>query len=1434
MQFTKRLSNVSHSRSSSASSLAHNASGSPTSNSSKQSLNLNKHSSKKTKEKIVLSITEQPILSHSQSSSMSSSNGNINTYLSNGGTIYEELDNEVNNTLRKSINSNVLKPTTSGQYLHISPMERENSNSSNNIILPWDTTDPNKWTTERIVLWLKFYEFPDLWIRFFEKHQINGNNFIRLLAKENFALYEKYLPESKAGSYNRFQHLLKETMSKNVTYNYGRNKNSDKMKPTRSSSEANNIPTKLADPTTTRSTSDSIVNTTKVPTGSSKFKEANVSINKHKKTKSTSSIYRRSFISLRSAANFSQPPTKSHNDINLKIPIQDVTNQNPKLLSSKSATTPPMSPNIFRRHQKSNSSDSSLFNFLFGTTAGTTPNTSTAKLQPHFKGTNEPTVSNKSTKSVIASSDSNNATLTSQKFDKNSQSKSQEYNSIIHPTKSADATLTRPSKITLPQTNLSFENVTDTTADRIEINFNVEKKDEDKTENVKESKSSDFKDSSKNNGILLIDDKYKPVPIESNIGSPYILITKDNSFFYPIPWNPEKSLEKFKEHILHVLSLKGKPVTIHLTDYENDPGHSLPDTLVTKLLAELPKNDTLKFLIKDRSKPHLRSRAATVSSEPNVSLRSVKSRGSVRSINSTNINSIDQFTITSSDTNSYDDRVSSSAKRYPQTPSHYYDYTNSEETNYWNVKDNHDDASSLKLKSKQSLSNLHAEKSISYFSTPDSRTSDFVSKEDLTETDSRKLSQSELAPKRDAPKAPGSISPQQRLSLSKKSSLKLKRAATKLTYSGSVNSPPKLQHGSPEYKAQPIEATVSSYTPASTHVLVPQPYKGASDFSRKSKADDEIPTASILKQITANRKNSMSSVLTKRPSIGSRANSKRIISSSSAADVFEENIINFSDAPNLSESDTDDSLDEIIWTKKKDHDDNNDGRSNDTDDNSDSSDDIIWSNANSSKNSINKYHDATNILEDEGDIHASRIKDGNNHLEQNSLQKGNDGLSRKMTLRPSPEEVYKNLEKFFPEANLDKPVLEGPTPPSSPNIGNQSFPNRGHTANTDLSSTAGSSDTKADVMNKSFFSSKPLKRTKTIRTIAHEASKARKNSRKITRQNTKMWGTKIFEVTDTQGLPINKSKNSRGEYNEFAWMKGEMIGKGSFGAVFLSLNITTGEMMAVKQIEVPSYGSQSETMLNTVEAMKSEVSTLKDLDHLNIVQYLGFEMKHNIYSLFLEYVAGGSVGSLIRMYGRFDDKLIRHLTNQVLEGLSYLHSQGILHRDMKADNLLLDQDGICKISDFGISKKSEDIYSNSEMTMRGTVFWMAPEMVDTKQGYNAKVDIWSLGCVVLEMFAGKRPWSNFEVVTAMYKIGQSKSAPPIPEDTKDLISPTAKNFLNQCFHIDPKERPTAGQLLEHPFCYNDDSFIFNKTKLAEFIKSNDKINSTKLRITSQE
>lgn len=252
------------------------------------------------------------------------------------------------------------------------------------------------------------------------------------------------------------------------------------------------------------------------------------------------------------------------------------------------------------------------------------------------------------------------------------------------------------------------------------------------------------------------------------------------------------------------------------------------------------------------------------------------------------------------------------------------------------------------------------------------------------------------------------------------------------------------------------------------------------------------------------------------------------------------------------------------------------------------------------------------------------------------------------------------------------------------------------------------------------------------------------------------------------------------------------------------MDATTGDFLAVKQVEVNKSASNGDNeLLKKISALNQEIEIMQHLDHINIVQYLGCEREEMSISIFLEYIPGGSIGSCLRKHGKFDVPIVSSLTRQTLCGLEYLHTEGILHRDLKADNILLDKTGTCKISDFGISKKSgksrqlsslmyfithfqfsstENIYGNDPAaSMQGSVFWMAPEVIRPEgQGYSAKIDIWSLGCVVLEMLAGRRPWSKEEAIGAIYKLGSERIAPPIPDDIAPLISPAAIAFLADC------------------------------------------------------
>lgn len=437
--------------------------------------------------------------------------------------------------------------------------------------------------------------------------------------------------------------------------------------------------------------------------------------------------------------------------------------------------------------------------------------------------------------------------------------------------------------------------------------------------------------------------------------------------------------------------------------------------------------------------------------------------------------------------------------------------------------------------------------------------------------------------------------------------------------------------------------------------------------------------------------------------------------------------------------------------------------------------------------------------------------------------------------RPPAEALINHLDDFFPNLDLDQPVLEegaGGSDPISPiaevetleiaaaQIGmglagpsgaSQSGTMRSSTSTYNDNDTLGSDEStlKAlerpgsvqSVAQRNVRRSGGLGRMKSIREVArgaHEANKrftaaaplpqAGNTSSILRRKSTKMFGANIVQIKPQRGsliMPQIPQDTIPKRQATFRWFKGQLIGKGTYGRVYLGMNATTGEFLAVKQVEVnaKAAGGDKDKMKEMVAALDQEIDTMQHLDHVNIVQYLGCERKEMSISIFLEYISGGSVGSCLRKHGKFEETVVSSLTRQTLDGLAYLHREGILHRDLKADNILLDLDGTCKISDFGISKKTDNIYGNdASNSMQGSVFWMAPEVVRSQgHGYSAKVDIWSLGCVVLEMFAGRRPWSKEETVGAIYKLGSLNEAPPIPDDVAATISPLAVAFMADCF-----------------------------------------------------
>ena len=420
--------------------------------------------------------------------------------------------------------------------------------------------------------------------------------------------------------------------------------------------------------------------------------------------------------------------------------------------------------------------------------------------------------------------------------------------------------------------------------------------------------------------------------------------------------------------------------------------------------------------------------------------------------------------------------------------------------------------------------------------------------------------------------------------------------------------------------------------------------------------------------------------------------------------------------------------------------------------------------------------------------------------------------------RPPAEQLYEHLDDFFPRHDLDRPVDAGEESGATPAA---AAPAPRLSRGTHHSIRVIAQNRKRFLERAEQAERRRAEQEPRRGSVAAAAAPGAARGALDRRRSTKLWGGRLVEMRGDQAESVGDVPGDAngGARPVFKWVKGGLIGKGTYGRVYLALNATTGEMIAVKQVELPRTESDrdSSRQRNVVGALMSEIETLKNLDHPNVVSYLGFEQTPEYLSIFLEYVPGGSIGSCLRRHGKFEEDTVSSFLNQTLQGLAYLHKQGILHRDLKADNLLVDYHGTCKISDFGTVRRSESIYSNVEdMSLQGSIFWMAPEVVSlSRKGYSAKVDIWSLGCVVLEMLAGRRPWSDEEAVHAMFKIGAERCAPPVPVDCK--LSKPASHFLRNCFEIDPDRRPTASRLLEHVFAWPPPDWRFEDSALGRAI-----------------
>uniref|UniRef100_A0A8C2C0X3 non-specific serine/threonine protein kinase n=1 Tax=Cyprinus carpio TaxID=7962 RepID=A0A8C2C0X3_CYPCA len=245
------------------------------------------------------------------------------------------------------------------------------------------------------------------------------------------------------------------------------------------------------------------------------------------------------------------------------------------------------------------------------------------------------------------------------------------------------------------------------------------------------------------------------------------------------------------------------------------------------------------------------------------------------------------------------------------------------------------------------------------------------------------------------------------------------------------------------------------------------------------------------------------------------------------------------------------------------------------------------------------------------------------------------------------------------------------------------------------------------------------------------------------------------------------------------------IGEGSTGIVCIATEKHSGKQVAVKKMDLRKQQRR--------ELLFNEVVIMRDYHHENVVDMYNSYLVSDELWVVMEFLEGGALTDIVT-HTRMNEEQIATVCLSVLKALSYLHTQGVIHRDIKSDSILLTSDGRIKLSDFGFcAQVSKEVPKRKSLV--GTPYWMAPEVI-SRLPYGTEVDIWSLGIMVMEMVDGEPPYFNEPPLQAMRRIRDN--LPPRLKDSHK-VSSVLRVFLDLMLVREPSQRASALELLQHPF-----------------------------------